>query len=108
MMVHDHAAANDQLKAIASSKGIELPNSPNVGQTLAIGKLNLLSGDSFDKSYIEGMVKDHREDIIAFEKEVRTGKDSEARQFAAATSVTLKMHLNKLQSIAATLRMATH
>lgn len=108
MMVRDHSAANDRLKAIASIKGIELPNSPNVGQTLAIGKLNLLSGESFDKSYVKGMVKDHQEDITAFEKEVRTGKDSDARQFAAATLVTLKMHLNQIQSVAAAHNITTN
>jgi hypothetical protein len=59
-MVRDHFAANDQLRAIASSKGIELPKSPNVGQALAIGKLNLLSGDSLDNSCIKTMAKDTR------------------------------------------------
>jgi putative membrane protein len=101
MMVHDHSAANDKLKALASSKGIDLPNSPSVGQMATIGKLKVLSGDTFDKSYIKGMVKDHQDDIAAFEKEAKNGKDPEARHFAAATLPTLKMHLSKIQSVAA-------
>jgi putative membrane protein len=100
-MVHDHSAANDKLKAIASGKGIDLPNSPSVSQMAIIGKLKVLSGDTFDKSYIKGMIKDHQEDIAAFEKEARNGKDLDARQFAVSTLPTLKMHLSKIQSIAA-------
>jgi putative membrane protein len=107
MMVHDHSAANDKLKTIASSKGIDLPNSPSVGQMATIGKLKVLSGDTFDRSYIKGMVKDHQEDIAAFEKEATNGKDPDARQFAASTLPTLKKHLSKIQSIAAANHVST-
>jgi putative membrane protein len=107
MMVHDHSVANEKLKSIASGKGINLPNSPSVGQTAAIGKLNLLSGDSLDKSYIKGMVKDHQEDIAAFEKEAANGRDPDARAFAATTLLTLRMHLSQIQSVAAAHHIAS-
>jgi len=100
MMVKDHSAANDKLKAVASSKGIDLPSSPSMSQMATIGKLNVLSGDSFDKSYIKGMVKDHEEDIAAFQKEARSGMDADAKAFATATLPTLRAHLDKIRSIA--------
>ncbi|MGH3426416.1 MAG: DUF4142 domain-containing protein [Terriglobales bacterium] len=107
MMVHDHSAANDKLKTIATSKGIELPSSPSVGQKATIDKLKVLSGGAFDKSYIKGMVKDHKEDIAAFEKEIANGKDPDARHFAESTLPTLKAHLSKIESIAAAAGIST-
>jgi putative membrane protein len=101
MMVTDHSAANDKLKAIAERKSIKLPTSPSVGQMASKTKLEVLSGNTFDKSYIKGMVKDHQEDIKEFQKEAISGQDADAKAYAAATLPTLKKHLKLIQSIAA-------
>jgi putative membrane protein len=101
MMVADHSAANDKLKAVAAGKGIDLPTSPSVGQMATKTKLEVLSGASFDKSYIKGMIKDHEEDIKEFQQEAASGRDPDARAFAKATLPTLQAHLTKIQSIAA-------
>jgi putative membrane protein len=101
MMVKDHSAANDKLKALAASEGVSLPDSPSMMQKASKTKLNMMSGDSFDKSYIKGMIADHKEDIKEFQKEVAEGKDPQAKGFASATLPTLQMHLQKIESIAA-------
>jgi putative membrane protein len=101
MMVADHSAANDKLKTVAAGKGVELPTSPSVGQMAAKTKLEVLSGTTFDKSYIKGMIKDHEEDIKEFQQEAASGRDPDARAFARATLPTLQSHLKKIQSIAA-------
>jgi putative membrane protein len=101
MMVKDHTAANEKLKALASSKQVSLPDSPSMMQKATKTKLNVLSGDSFDKSYVKGMIDDHKEDIKEFQKEASEGKDPQAMAFASATLPTLQMHLKKIQSIAA-------
>jgi putative membrane protein len=100
MMVKDHSAANEKLKAIATSKGIDLPSSSSAMQMATKGKLEVLSGDSFDKSYIKGMVKDHKEDIQEFEKEAQQGQDPQAKAFAQKTLPTLREHLSKIEAIA--------
>lgn len=99
-MVHDHGAANEKLKAIAARKNIDLPSSPSVGEMATKAKLEVLSGDSFDKSYIKGMIEDHREDIREFQHEASAGRDPDAKAFAAATLPTLKEHLRMIESIA--------
>ena len=103
MMMKDHSAANDKLKAIADGKGIKLPTSPSVMQKASKAKLEVLTGTTFDKSYIKGMVEDHQEDIKEFQKEASSGQDPDAKAFAAATLPTLKAHLKKIQEIAAAL-----
>lgn len=100
LMVTDHSAVNDKLKALAASKSIDLPSTPSVGEMAEKAKLEVLSGTTFDKSYIKGMVKDHKEDIAMFEKEAHEGKDPDAKAFAIATLPTLKMHLHKIESLA--------
>src|SRR3984957_7670946 len=100
MMVADHTAANDKLKAIAASKNIKLPTSPSVGQMATKAKLEVLSGDTFDKSYIKGMLEDHHEDIKEFQTEATSGQDPDAKAYAAATLPTLQAHLKKIRAIA--------
>jgi putative membrane protein len=100
MMVKDHSAANDKLKAVAAKKGIDLPSGSGMAEKATKAKLDVLSGDTFDKSYIKGMVSDHEEDIKEFENEAQNGQDPDAKAFAKATLPTLKVHLKKIQAIA--------
>jgi putative membrane protein len=100
MMVSDHSAANEKLKGIAGAKDMQLPSSPSIGQMATKAKLEVLSGATFDKSYIRGMVKDHEEDIKEFQQEAASGRDPDAKAFAKATLPTLRAHLKKIQAIA--------
>lgn len=102
MMVKDHSAANEKLKALAGKKGIQLPTSPNMAQMATRTKLQVLTGQTFDESYVKTMVKDHEEDIMKFEKEAKEGKDAEARAFATATLPTLRTHLKHIREVATT------
>jgi putative membrane protein len=101
MMVKDHTAANDKLKALAASEQVSLPDSPSLMQKASKTKLDMLSGDSFDKSYVKDMIDDHKDDIKEFQKEITDGKDPQAKAFASATLPTLQMHLERIESIAA-------
>ena len=101
MMVKDHTAANDKLKALAASKNVDLPTSPSMGQMATKLKLQALSGNTFDQSYIKTMIEDHEEDIKEFKTEAASGRDPEAKAYAAATLPTLQAHLKKIRSIAA-------
>jgi len=108
MMVTDHSAANDKLKALAASKNITLPSSPSVGQMATKTKLEVESGKTFDKAYIKGMIDDHVKDIREFKKEAASGQDPEAKAFAAATLPTLEGHLTKIEAIAKDAGVKTH
>jgi len=99
-MVTDHSSVNQKLQQLAQSKNITLPTSPSVMEMASKTKLEVLSGNTFDKSYIKGMVKDHEEDIALFKREARSGKDPDAKAFAVATLPTLQEHLKMIRSIA--------
>jgi putative membrane protein len=101
MLATDHTAANDQLKTLAGSKGISLPTSPSAGQMAEKAKLDVLTGDTYDKSFINGQIKAHRQTIALFQKEIASGKDSDAKSFATSTLPTLRKHLKQARAIAA-------
>lgn len=101
MLVTDHTAANDKLKGIAASKNISLPTTASVGQMAEKAKLDVLTGDTYDKSFIDTQIKAHEQTIALFKKEAASGRDSDAKAFAAATLPTLRKHLKDARSIAA-------
>lgn len=107
MMVKDHSAANDKLKSIATSKGVELPSGASVGQMATKAKLDLMSGGTFDKSYIKSQVNAHRETIALFRKEAANGLDSEAKAFATATLPKLEEHMKTINKVAENARVST-
>jgi len=100
MMAKDHTAANDKLKALAASKGVSLPTSASMGQMATKAKLDVLSGDTFDKSYIKAQISAHRDTIALFKKEAASGKDADAKAFAKRTLPALQAHLKKIEAIA--------
>jgi putative membrane protein len=100
MLVKDHTAAGDELKTLAQSKSVSLPTSASVGQMAEKGKLDVLSGDTYDKSFIETQIKAHRRTIALFDKEAAAGQDEDAKSFAQKTLPTLKKHLKTATSIA--------
>ena len=97
-MVQDHGKANDELKQIAGSKGIDLPTALDDKHRKDKEKLGKLSGAQFDKAYMSHMVDDHKKDVADFKKEASSGKDADIKAFAAKTLPTLEEHLKLAQS----------
>lgn len=92
-IIEDHSQANEELKAIALSKSISLPDALSEKYQEKVDKLSKKSGTEFDKDYIDLMVSDHKDDIKAFEKEAEKGNDPEIKAFAASKLPALKQHL---------------
>jgi putative membrane protein len=59
-----------------------------------------MSGDSFDKAYMNAMVSDHQEDISEFQKEADRGRDPDFKSFAGKTLPTLQEHLRMAKDAA--------
>jgi putative membrane protein len=96
-MVTDHTKANNQLKDLASRKGVTLPDSLDAKDQTIYDHLSKLSGAEFDREYMRGMVKDHRTDVNEFRKESESAKDADVREFAKQTLPTLEEHLKLAQ-----------
>ncbi|MBV8843173.1 MAG: DUF4142 domain-containing protein [Bryobacterales bacterium] len=97
-MVMDHSKGNDQLKAIATQKGLATATAVNSKDQALYNKLNSESGSQFDMDYINAMIADHKEDIAEFEKEANSGQDPDVKKFAMDTLPTLREHLKMAET----------
>jgi putative membrane protein len=81
-MVTDHSKANDELKSIASKKGVQLPSKEHSGKWTS------------DKAYMDVMVKDHEKDLAEFKEEANSGSDPDVKKFADDTAKMVQEHLD--------------
>jgi len=98
-MVDDHTKGNEDLMQVASGKGMTLPTALDPKHQAEMQKLSALSGERFDKEYVKMMLKDHKQDVAAFQKEANNGMDADLKSFAARTLPTLQEHLRMIQRI---------
>lgn len=98
-MADDYVKANDQLSAIAQQQSMTLPDVMSVKDEMTLERLNKLSGNAFDKAYIDGMLKDQEAELKASRKEANAGKNINIRGFASQMVSTLQDHLNRIKMI---------
>lgn len=99
-MVDDHTKANDQLKQVASEKGVTVPDKLSAKDEATKDRLEKLSGEQFDHAYMRNMVTDHTKDVSEFRTEAKAAKDPAVKDFAQQTLPTLEDHLKQAKSIA--------
>src|SRR4029078_6731764 len=81
-MVTDHSKANDELKAIASKKGVQLHSKEHSVKWTS------------DKAYMDMMVKDHEKDLAEFKGEASGGSDPELKKVGDDTAKMVQGHLD--------------
>jgi putative membrane protein len=92
-MVQDHSQANDKLKTVAESVGVQLPTEPSNADMQEVSKLKSLRGQQFDHAYGRAALKDHHMDVKEYEHVAKTAKSPEVRAYAEQMLPTLKEHL---------------
>jgi putative membrane protein len=98
-MVTDHSAANDELKGIATSKGLTVPDSLDAKHQKMLDDLKAKSGKDFDSAYVAAMWKGHQATDSLMTKEASSGTDPDIKAFADKTDKTVKMHISMLTDI---------
>jgi putative membrane protein len=92
-MVADHTKANRELADLASRKGVTLPTRLDAKGEKKLDDLSKLTGQKFDREYVDSMVDDHKEDVDEFAKEAKDANDPALRDWTAKTLPTLQEHL---------------
>ncbi len=103
-MVADHGKAGEQLTQIATKFGATLPTALSTAQQKEVEKLGALSGEAFDKEYVDMMVKDHKKDLKEFQDAAKNASNPELKEFAQTTSQTIQGHLTMIEDIQKQLR----
>lgn len=101
-MVDDHTKTNNELAALAASKGVEAPTEPSLAQKAKLKLLSAADGVDFDRDYADSLgVKAHEDTIELFQRAATGAKDAEVKAFAAKTLPALKQHLEMAKELKA-------
>lgn len=99
-VIEDHNRAASELKALATKKGVEVPDKPSMLQTVSIKWLNTRSGKDFDETYAENIgVEAHKSAVEDFTEAAKNSDDAEVKAFAAKTLPVLKQHMDLAQAL---------
>jgi putative membrane protein len=99
-MVDDHSKANDELKQLATTKGLTVPTDIGEEHKKTADDLSKKSGKDFDKGYMKAMVEDHEKDVAEFEKMSKDAKDADLKAWVTKTLPTLQGHLQMAKETA--------
>lgn len=102
MMVSDHTAANTKLKEIAGEQKLSMPAALDAKHQADFDKLNSAKGAAFDTAYVHAQRDAHDEAVSLFEGYAKDGDNASLKTFATETLPTLKMHQDKIKTIAET------
>ena len=99
-MVNDHTKVADELKALAATKNVKLPDGPSVAQKAEIKLIDAGDNDKFDARYTKTFaVKAHQATIKLFEDASKNAKDPEVKAWAEKTLPGLRHHLEMAQAL---------
>jgi putative membrane protein len=106
-MVDDHTKANQELKGLASKKGVTLPAELDQKHRAMQDKRSKMKGEAFDRAYMQHMVSAHQEAVKLFATESKSGKDQDAQGWAGKTLPVLQQHLTMAKDISSKLGPAS-
>jgi putative membrane protein len=93
-MVTEHTQMTESMKPFADSWGLTAPSGPDADHQKELDKLNGLSGNDFDKEYIDQMVTDHAKALSAFTSEAKDTKDEKFRAAVIKGKTAVAAHKN--------------
>lgn len=100
-MEKERASINEELKRIASEKGIEMPSTIGGEPRGQLSRLTTLSKPEVDQAFVRDFgIEAHRQAIGLFERQAREGQDPELKAFAERTLPKLREHLSEAEEVA--------
>lgn len=99
-MVRDHGSMGQQLRDLATRKGVALPTQPRATDIALMTRLRAARGAQFDRLYTEQVgVAAHKEAINLFEQAARNASDPDVKSFATGGVPALRSHLTMAQNL---------
>jgi putative membrane protein len=99
-MVEDHGKMLQEQQTMANAKGVQLPKQPKKEHQSALKKLEGMSGETFDRAYMDQMVKDHQKTLKLVQETAKNAKDPELKQAAENAAPDVQKHLAMAKQIA--------
>lgn len=93
-MLRDYTALGQELRALASRKGIVLPTAALSTDAAELERIRNARGAEFDRMYVDHLgASAHKETIELFERAASQASDPDIKAFAAEKLPTLRTHL---------------
>jgi putative membrane protein len=102
-MVDEHTKMNQEMEALAETKGLALPTAPDEQHSQEITIFEQMSGAEFDRAYMSAQVADHAKAVAMFQDQAKTAADPDLRSFAAKHAPMMRDHLNTTSQISQSL-----
>jgi putative membrane protein len=101
MLVKDHTASTNELKAIAARENMTLPP-PTLRPDMQskIDALKAAKGEQFDTLYMTQQVPAHEEALRLHQGYARSGDNAALKAFAAKTAPVVSRHLDEARTMA--------
>jgi putative membrane protein len=99
-MIHDHEMLIQSMKPFAVSMHVKVPSGPSLTDKAKYEELKLKSGTSFDRAYVEAMVKDHNDDLKKFIEEENKTSNPDLKAAVAKGEGVIKEHTMMIDNIA--------
>jgi putative membrane protein len=107
-MIDDHTAGLQAVQTVAQSKGVTLPAEPDARQKAMAAKLNGLSGDDFDRTYLsEAGVSDHKKTHALVQQVQAKAQDADVQALGGKLEPTVAQHLTQVEHLYASVKGGT-
>jgi putative membrane protein len=97
-MVNDQTRMLKEIRVLAASKNIMLPNSLSNKKADGLKDLKEKEGQDFDDKFIKMMTTDHKRDVNEFD-DATDFKDKDVQKFAATYLPIVESHLEKIKAV---------
>jgi len=91
-MIHEHTGAQNELRSLASSKGVGLPSGLPAAQRAMLSRLAGLHGSAFDSMYRQAQLKGHVQTEMKLRTAMARGHDADVRGFEVKLLPAVVMH----------------
>jgi putative membrane protein len=91
-VITDHTKVGNELKQIATGKGITLPADMTDQQKTTLTRFTALKGPEFDREFMTLMAENHDKSVTAFQEVSRSGSDADIKAFASKMLPTFEEH----------------
>lgn len=99
MMVTEHTQAQDELRYLAESYELEIPDTLNSEQQAIYEELEQLEGYAFDSAYISSQVVAHQQAQQIFQKQIDQGENPNILDYASSILPHINEHLTQAMEL---------
>lgn len=98
ILIEDHLRLQEDMRE-QIGEGITLPSQVTGRTQKELNRLAKLSGERFDREFLDFMIQEHEKDISFLEQNARDLRSEEAVNFADRTIPILESHLERAEEI---------